>query len=223
MKVKGKKTAKKSGRLTVAVVAGGDLFDRFVSDIRKADMVIGADRGALWLIERGIPPDLAIGDFDSVTEAEKRRIRKSAIVWKEFPADKDATDLELAADEAIRRKPETVRIYGALGGRFDHSVGALYVLLRLVSHNIYGEIVDNSQNIMIVRHQEKFLRDLRYRYVSVIPFGSDATVTLQGFVYNVNRKKFTTQSSLGISNEIRDRFAVITVHSGCVLVVRSKK
>lgn len=36
----------------------------------KASFVIGVDRGALTLVEHGICPDIAIGDFDSVTESK---------------------------------------------------------------------------------------------------------------------------------------------------------
>lgn len=208
--------------MNIVIVAGGDISDRFIPDIRKADMVIGADRGAHWLIERRIPLDLAIGDFDSVSEAEKRRIRNTATSWKEFPAYKDATDLELAADEAIRMKPKIVMIYGALGGRFDHSVGALHTLSKLMSYNIYGEIVDNSHKIMIVRHKQVFTKDLRLKYVSIFPFGSgSAEVTLSGFKYDTDHCVLLSDSSRGISNEICGSKATLVVHGSTVLVVRS--
>jgi len=207
---------------TIAIVAGGDLFTQFVPDITGADMVIGADRGALWLIQQGIVPDIALGDFDSISQTEKgqvQRVSKKTIV---FPKNKDATDLELAADEAIRHTPYAVYIYGALGKRFDHSVGATHVLSKLVSHNIYGEIVDNYNKINIVRRKLILTKDAAYPYVSVLPFSvAGVTVTLTGFAYSLTRTQLTSGISRGISNEITSDTAQITVHDGIALAIRS--
>lgn len=190
--------------------------------VMKADIFIGVDRGALWLIKQGITPDIAIGDFDSVTKSEKRIIHDTAKKYVEYSPKKDATDLELAINEAILLRPREVTIYGALGGRFDHEMGAIQMLLKLESHNILGQIVDNLNQIMIVRRKITLGKDRKYRYVSVIPIGSDTTVTLKGFEYDVKNKKITVDSSLGISNEIVSKRATITVHKGLIMVVQSQ-
>ncbi len=68
----------------------------------EADVVIGADRGALALANHGIYPDVAIGDFDSVTESELNQIRSCSKHYQDFDAiDKDYTDTELAFHTAI--------------------------------------------------------------------------------------------------------------------------
>lgn len=56
----------------VVLVAGGQL-EELPSD---ADVWIGVDRGSLYLIEQGITPDLAVGDFDSVSQQEFELIQK---------------------------------------------------------------------------------------------------------------------------------------------------
>lgn len=203
---------------SLAIVAGGAP----PTITPKADWYIGVDRGALWLLRQGITPDVAIGDFDSVTKREKQYIHDRVRKYIEYPPQKDETDLELAIDEAIRFKPKEVRIYGALGRRFDHSLAATNLLLKLESHNIYGEIVDNFSKIQIVRRKLTLSRDSVYPFVSILPFGSDAIVTLSGFAYNVTRKRFRLDSSLGISNEIFDESATIQVHEGLILIIRSK-
>lgn len=54
----------------------------------KASFVIGVDRGALTLVEHGICPDIAIGDFDSVTESEFAKIKDSALELVQLPSEK---------------------------------------------------------------------------------------------------------------------------------------
>lgn len=207
---------------SIAIIAGGEIQKQFVGEICKAGVIIGADRGALWLLKNGVAPDLAIGDFDSVTELERRKIHKLSKKFIRFSSDKDKTDLEIAVDEAVKLRPNDVHIYGALGNRFDHSIGAIQMLLRLASYNINGEIVDNFNKIHIVRHTESVNKDKGFPYISFLPFGLDAVITLKGFVYDVVKKTLHAESSLGISNEIKENAASVTVHKGAVLVVRSR-
>ena len=81
----------------------------------KASFVIGVDRGALTLVEHGICPDIAIGDFDSVTESEFAKIKDSALELVQLPSEKDETDTEVALNVAMTKEATDVRIYGSLG------------------------------------------------------------------------------------------------------------
>lgn len=205
----------------VSIVAGGKLHRRFLPAIRASGVIIGVDRGALWLINEGITPDVAIGDFDSVTASQKKLIHNTAKKYIEYLPEKDMTDLELAVEESMRLRPGEVWIYGALGGRFDHTFGAIHLLTRLVSHNIEGVIVDNFNKINIVRRQLRLTNSTDFRYASIIPLHEDATISLRGFAYDVSRRTFAVGSTLGISNEIVAESATVSVHTGQVLVIQS--
>ena len=55
--------------MKVAVVCGS--HELYLDEKALAgQFIIGVDRGAFHLLKRGISPDLAIGDFDSVTPEE---------------------------------------------------------------------------------------------------------------------------------------------------------
>lgn len=212
----------KKKELKISIVAGGLNGKQFLPDIAQGDMVIGVDRGALWLIQKGITPHVALGDFDSVSGRELSRIRKRVGKVRLYPKKKDATDLELAVDEAIRYKPSEVRIYGALGDRFDHSLAAISLLLKLSSHNICGYIVDKFNRIQIVRRELILQPSQIFHYVSLFPVGGKVTVTLRGFAYNLRRHVIIRDSTLTISNEIIGRSATINVHRGKLLVILSR-
>lgn len=59
--------------MNVLLVAGGDPSHWPVFS-QPFDKIIGIDRGNLFLLRRGMVPDIAIGDFDSLTEDEKRSV-----------------------------------------------------------------------------------------------------------------------------------------------------
>jgi thiamine pyrophosphokinase len=207
---------------TVAIVAGGILDKRFLREIMRADMRIGVDRGAAWLLKQKVIPDVAIGDFDSVTKRQLQSLKQKVKTVIEYPQNKDATDLELAVDYAIGLKPKQVVIFGGIGTRFDHTWAGIHLLMRLSSYNIYGYIVDNFNEICIVRRVLRMKPLENFRYISIFPLIKNATVTLTGFRYPVERQTFMYGSTLGVSNEIIAKQARIEIHQGIVLVIRSK-
>lgn len=207
---------------TVSIVAGGEMTEEFLPDIVQSSVVIGVDAGAAWLLARDVIPAMAVGDFDSVSAQELARIKKHVDIVMQFPKRKDATDLELAVREAVLMRPMKVTIFGALGRRFDHSLAAVNMLMYLLSHNIMGEIVDKFNRITVVRRVARLNKNSSFPYVSILPIAGGATVSLSGFLYNITKKRISSDFTLTISNEIRKSGATISVHRGVVLVIRSK-
>ena len=105
--------------IKIALFAGGTI-DSFQMAF---DLFIGVDRGSLFLIEQGICPDLAVGDFDSVSEKELALICSQSKEVLQAQPEKDDTDLELAVKAVFARYPQAqVTIFGAFGGRLDHTL-----------------------------------------------------------------------------------------------------
>ncbi|MBF0844356.1 thiamine diphosphokinase, partial [Streptococcus danieliae] len=68
-----------------------------------------------------------VGDFDSVTAEQREQIFVAAKHWVELPAEKNDTDLEVALRIVLEHFPQgDVVVYGALGGRLDHSLANLF-------------------------------------------------------------------------------------------------
>lgn len=92
------------------------------------DKFVGVDAGSLFVLEQGLPLDMAVGDFDSVTSEDLERIQAKATVFVQSPAEKNDTDLELALKEIFQRFPAAqVTVFGALGGRMDHALSNLFL------------------------------------------------------------------------------------------------
>ncbi len=204
---------------TVAVIGGGRLSKQFLSEIIKCDYVIGVDRGAYWLITNGVTPNIAIGDFDSVSSKEFEEIKKRTKMTKKYPSEKDATDLELAVDYAILLKPQYITIYGSIGTRLDHTIGNIQLLERL--HDV-GVIRDRKNEVRIISGHTTVRKDVCYQYVSLLSVTETVEVTLSGFFYDVTRAIIRRGQTLGISNEIRGDEATIEIHQGKALVIRSR-
>ena len=119
------------------VCAGGPVtevvdFKRFLDE---DTVFIGADRGTLYLLQKGIVPHEAVGDFDSVSKSEYDTIVKAVGIVDRFRAEKDETDTELAVERAMIYHPEQIVLTGVTGGRLDHTESALHLLYRLQTKN----------------------------------------------------------------------------------------
>lgn len=205
----------------VAIVAGAAVAKKFLPAIRRSTVVIGVDRGALFLLQNKIVPDVALGDFDSVSAREQVRIKKSVKKVLVYPRKKDATDLELAVVYACDLHPAEVFVYGALGKRLDHALAATHLLLTLHAWGIVGVVYDVQNEARIVTGTHILEANKEYRYVSILSMTKIALVSLRGFAYDANHKILRRGSTIGISNEVRKKSATVEVHKGKVLMIRS--
>lgn len=219
---KQKAKTKKQDKSAIAIVGGIPVHESLVGEIKNHDYVIGVDRGAHWLLTHKITPNIAIGDFDSVSEEEYSQILENIGTVDRYDPKKDQTDLELAVGHAVSLHPATIMMYGVLGKRFDHSVSAVQLLERCLIATIDAVIVDYHNKIQLIRNTIALSRDRRYQYVSVLPYTDDIMVTLNGFAYDVQHETVRRGQSLGLSNEVRVKQGTIRVEKGIALVVQSR-
>ena len=119
----------------IAILAGGD------STLlpRDHDVYVGVDGGCLKLLEQGLPLDIAVGDFDSVSETDLRKIRTQAKQVVQSVPEKNDTDLELALKAAFEAYPDAaVTVYGAFGGRLDHFLSNIFFADRSRPSSLHG-------------------------------------------------------------------------------------
>lgn len=207
----------------VLIFTGGQIAPSLLNEIRQDDFIIGADHGALFLIKHNVTPDMAVGDFDSVTPDELEIIRAHS---KEFIAcdaiDKDLTDTELAIDLAIEKQPDEIVLIGALGSRLDHTLSNVHMLLRSMHHQITASIIDNN-NYVTLTGSNCVVENRGYTYVSLLPLTPEVTgIYLEGFMYPLEDATLKIGQSLGISNRLLGAKGTVRIESGFLLIIQSK-
>ncbi|MFJ7933097.1 thiamine diphosphokinase [Sporosarcina sp. NPDC096371] len=214
--------------MTLAVICAGGPKSEIVdmTEFLQDDTVfIGADRGALHLLQQGITPHEAVGDFDSVTMSEYDQI--AAVVRKvgRFRSEKNETDTELAVDCALAYHPDRVILTGVTGGRLDHMESALHLLYRLqMTHHQTAFSIRNTSNELSILPPgvHECVRNERFPYVSFFPFGGDVCgLTLSGFKYETVDASLKTGMTRFTSNEPAAEVCTISFHTGICLMVRS--
>jgi thiamine pyrophosphokinase len=208
----------------VLIYSGGALGAWALEDTQAGDVYVGADRGALFLVQHGIKPNIALGDFDSVDETELALIRlnsKQLLICD--PVMKDLSDSEMAFSWALDQNPQEIILYGALGTRFDHSLANIHLLMQALENRTACTIVDFNNRIRLINHSLKLQRTTRFNHVSLLPLTSQVMgITLQGFQYPLHEATLTIGQSLGLSNRIIEPFGHIQISQGILLVIESK-
>lgn len=208
----------------LAIVAGGpetlipDLLDPKYENFQW----IGADRGTFVLLSKNIKPIKAFGDFDSVSKVEYHVIAEQAVDCETFPCEKDKTDLELAIDWALAKKPQQLLIFGVTGGRQDHALSAVYLLLKASRKATRMQLVDKKNSIELldsgIYHLEK---EPNYPYLSFLAISGKVTgLTLRGVKYPLHDAELVLGSSLCISNEQASDVSSVSFASGLLLMMR---
>ncbi|MDI4645685.1 thiamine diphosphokinase [Cohnella hashimotonis] len=206
------------------IYTGGSLGPWSLALAQPDDYLIGADKGAFYLIQNGITPHLALGDFDSVDADALATIRAEAEETAEYDAvDKDWSDTELALREALARGYRDIVIAGGLGSRFDHSLANVQLLAVAVEAGAAAVLVDDHNEIRLLTEGARLTADDRYPYVSLLPLTSEVTgVTLTGFAYPLQEATLRQGMSLGVSNLLLADAGFISLRSGSLLVIRSR-
>ncbi|MBM4763973.1 thiamine diphosphokinase [Bacillus sp. B15-48] len=213
--------------MVINIVGGGPVS--LLPDLNNYDsdrcLWIGVDKGVMPLVTAGIIPDYAVGDFDSITEQEWQQIENLVTDLKRFQPEKDETDMELAINWALKKKPKKINLFGATGGRLDHFFGNIQLLLKPELQHISTqiEIIDCNNQIFIKGPgRYSIARSLTRKYISFVPMTPVVKgLTLSGFKYPLNNCHISFGSTLCISNELVSDAGTFSFTEGIVLVVRS--
>ncbi|NPD33065.1 thiamine diphosphokinase [Eggerthellaceae bacterium zg-997] len=178
------------------------------------DEVIAVDAGFAHLEALGIAPDLALGDFDSLGYVPScRRVSQHA-------PEKDKSDLELALERALMRRYDEAHVYGALGGRLDHTVANLQLFARFSEQGMRVTAFDHGSAVCALSGPDVLdLPALDFGTVSVFSMSDEAQgVFERGMKYALDDEPLSNRTSRGLSNELTGQPALVGVESGTLLV-----
>lgn len=212
--------------MTAVLICGGSLSAGFLKEVTEEhpDAVVYAVDGGLSVADdAGIVPDYLVGDFDTAKASLVERYEGRCVTIRHKP-EKDATDTELAVDEALERGVDRILLLGATGTRMDHTMANIHMLYRVLLKGKEARILNENNRISL--HKESFFlrRDELFgNYISFLPFFGEVTgVTLKGFKYPLSGKTLTAGISLGISNEGAEEIMEVSFLSGYLLMIEAR-
>ena len=204
----------------ISIMLGGV----FPEELPLSNLWCGVDRGALYLLDKGINPLLSCGDFDSINSEQRKEVEQKSKYFR-VKHSEDLTDADFALENILELfdSVEEIDIYGATGRRLDHFFGNILLLNNEKYNNVKVKIIDDN-NIITIAHsgQNIFEKIEGYKYFSIVPIYENTKMSIKNSKYEVENLVLTLNRPNATSNEFPNKKAIELEVSSNVLVIYSK-
>ncbi len=175
----------------ITLIGGGAVTPEDLAQaLDLAPVLVAADGGADAALALGHVPDLAIGDFDSISDAARDRLGPARLI---HVAEQDSTDFA----KALRHiRADFVIAVGFSGRRLDHTLAALNVMVR---HPQPPCIMLAAEDIVFLAPAELRLPLAAGTRVSLFPMGA-VTGRSEGLRWPIDGIRFVPEGRIGTSN-----------------------
>lgn len=206
-----------------ALVANGEIpagaAEALIGVLDKADCVVAVDGGLRHCLALGVRPTILIGDLDSADPKLVDQARSSGTTVHEFPADKDATDLELALEMAATAGASSVTVLAAFGGRLDHELATLSLLAAHRWSDLVVTATDGARHVHVVRDHCALDAEPGIT-LSLLPWhGPVYGVTTEGLKWPLTDATLAPGTTHGVSNVAVDPVQQVAISQGVLLVI----
>lgn len=200
------------------VIIGGatiERYDRVRRQLREDDYFVFCDCGLKHQEGMRVQPDLIVGDFDS---HENPQMDVETIV---LPREKDDTDTFFAAKEMMKRGFEEFLLVGVIGGRLDHTMANLSILVMLDEAGKKAKAIDDYSEIEMISGETVFIDD-SYSFFSILNItGQTEDVTIRNAKFPLESGRIDWDYQYAVSNEvIPGRTAEVTIGRGKALLIK---
>jgi thiamine pyrophosphokinase len=203
---------------TILVLSGGGPAP--TTPLPSPDLVIAADSGYALADGLGIDVDLVVGDLDSIEATDLVSAESDGVPVHAHPADKDATDLELALLAAVERGADRIVVAGGGAGRLDHLLGVAMLLGDDRWAGVAIEWHAGTEVAHVVR--DNMLLDVEPGdIVSLVPI-IDCEVSITGTRWALDHERLRRGTTRGVSNEATDDTVTVIAHAGVVFAVTTR-
>lgn len=196
------------------IIGAGEFLENSL-DLYENDFIIAADGGYAHCMKIGVKPHLIVADFDSF----KGSVEGVSVL--ESNPEKDDTDLMLSVQEGLRLGYNEFVIYGALGGRLEHSLGNIGCLHYLNKHDAHGVLISKDCKVEVLSKGIYTYED--EGYISIFSMNEKSIVSLRNLKYELDYYELNNYTTLGVDNEFINKKAIIEIHEGSLIVVRNKE
>ena len=198
------------------IIGGADIkdYNRIKNMLRKDDFVIYCDCGLKHREPLGAEPRLIIGDFDSWDKPD------TDIETIVLPVIKDDTDTVYAVKEALKRGYDEFLLIGVFGGRLDHTLGNLSIMVNLFMQGKKVTAADDYSIVTVVGSNPEFINDA-FPFFSLLAIDGKAEgVTIKNAKYPLDNAVISPDFPLGVSNEVLPgKTAEVSVKKGNLILI----
>lgn len=158
--------------------------------LERAPWLVAADGGADAALALGFRPELAVGDFDSISEPARQALGAARL---HHTPDQEETDFDKALDAIAA---PFVLAVGFSGARLDHTLAAMSTLARNAHRRV---ILDSGDDLCVICPPRLVVELPVATRVSLYPL-APVRCASEGLVWPTSHLHFTPTGRIGTSN-----------------------
>ena len=178
--------------------------------------VIAADCGMAHAATLKLVPEIWVGDFDS--SPQKLVDHWHNVPRQAHPAEKDASDGELAISEALRRGATSLILVGGMGGQLDHVLAHVGFLLALAKRDIDVFMTSGSEEAWGLTYKLEINDAKKGQRISVLPFTDLVGFTISGVKWPLVGRNVKLGTAHTLANEATGPVK-LSLNAGSAVVV----
>lgn len=207
----------------VVVAGGGAVPAEAAARLPAGAPVVAADSGVDAALALGLHVDVVVGDLDSASPEAVAAAEAAGARVVRHPAEKDATDLALALEEAkaIAAPGAGLVVVGVDGGRLDHLLAGVLALADAAhaGHPVRAHLGPATLHV-VHGPGEAVLDHPPGTLATLVPVGGAADgVRTDGLRYPLRGERLPAGTTRGVSNVVEAAPARVGVEAGTLLVV----
>ena len=179
------------------IVGQGEVNQSLLNDMAPSWPLIALDGAAHMMREKGLSPDIIIGDFDSFDPASYGTENGAAIKISE----QDTNDFEKAL---YHLKPEMLVGFGLFGKRFDQAMANLHVMAKY--HDVTKIIAVTNDEVITVHKGRTCLPAVEDALFAIIPLAPMRFHASHGLAYELDGLSLGFGACVSSSNQARTPF-----------------
>lgn len=182
------------------------------------DYIICADAGYVHAKKMNIIPNIVVGDFDSYEQPID-----DTIEVLRYATQKDDTDTMIAIKLALEKGFSNICLIGAIGGQYGHTFANIQAMHYIANRASAVVCYAGDTVFRMVKNNTICLHKKEGAYLSVFSYcDMSYGVSIQGTKYTLEDAVLSNDFPLGVSNEIIEDMAIISVKMGSLLIITNR-
>ena len=167
-----------------------------------AERIICCDGAVDKLVRLGYEPEWVVGDLDSISDSSRQRFSERLVEV----SDQNRNDLAKAFKLCIGHGWHDIAVIGATGGREDHTLGNLSLLVDFARQlNI---VLLSDSGIFVPLTDSAAIEAEPGQQVSIFSFDPDASIHSQGLKYPLNGIKLNRWWQATLNEAVASRVSL---------------
>ncbi|MFO7937530.1 MAG: thiamine diphosphokinase [Kiritimatiellia bacterium] len=171
--------------------------------LSTAERIICCDGAVDKLVRLGCEPDWVIGDMDSITDSSRACFSECLVEV----ADQSRNDLTKAFKLCISHGWRDIAVIGATGGREDHTLGNISLLVDFARQ--LDIVLLSDTGFFITLTDSASIEALSGQQVSVFSFNPDMPIHSEGLKYPLNGIRLNRWWQATLNEAVSGRFSLL--------------